>query len=330
MLRATVFFFAAPKMLNGEDLDIWFTQNGKGKRMNQKAKIGILVSFSMMAFLLYFWQGVAEAARLGGGKSFGSKPSYQRSAPSTTPSPTSPQVSPSQPAQQRPIAGPTPSPMGRWGGMLGGLLMGGLIGSLLFGGGHGFGGPGLFDILLVGGGLFLLYRFLRARRMATASAAPAGSMSFERGPSQSLGETGFNPAVEPTPAAAEQPTFPPGFDAEDFLKGAKAIYTRLQASWDKRDLEDIRQFVSPEVLAEIKLQVQQDPKPGKTELLLINPSILEAREVGPQTIVSVLYDVMMRENGTEMAKQVRELWHFSRGTQKPEAFWLLEGIQQVE
>lgn len=54
-------------MLNGEDLDIWFTQKGKGRRMNQKAKIGILVSFGMMAFLLYFWQDAAEAARLGGG-----------------------------------------------------------------------------------------------------------------------------------------------------------------------------------------------------------------------------------------------------------------------
>jgi len=213
--------------------------------------------------------------------------------------------------------------------MLGGLLMGGLIGSMLFGGGHAYGGPGLFDILLIGGGLFLLYRFLRARRMATASAAPAGSMSFERSPS-SWGASGHTPAVEPATTAAGQPTLPPGFDAEDFLKGAKAIYTRLQASWDKRDIEDIRQFVSPEVLAEINQQIQEDPQPGKTELLLINPSILEVREVGNQTIVSALYDVMMRENGTEMTKQVRELWHFSRDTQKPEAFWMLEGIQQVE
>ncbi len=298
--------------------------------MNKKAKIGILISFGIMAFLLYFWQDVAEAARLGGGKSFGSKPSYQRSAPATTPSPTSPQVSPSQPAQQRPIAGPTPSPMGRWGGMLGGMLMGGLIGSMLFGGGHAYGGPGLFDILLIGGGLFLLYRFLRARRMATASATPAASMSFERSPSQSWGASGYTPAVEPATTAEGQPTLPPGFDAEDFLKGAKAIYTRLQASWDKRDIEDIRQFVSPEVLAEIKQQIQEDPQSGKTELLLINPSILEVREAGNQTIVSVLYDVMMRENGTELAKQVRELWHFSREARKPEDLWKLEGIQQIE
>jgi predicted lipid-binding transport protein (Tim44 family) len=317
-------------MRNGDDPKTWFTQKERGGRMNKKAKIGILIGFGTMAFLLYFWQDVADAARLGGGKSFGSKPSYQRSAPATTPSPTSPQVSPGQPAQQRPVAGPTPSPMGRWGGMLGGLLMGGLIGSLLFGGGHAYGGPGLFDILLIGGGLFLLYRFLRARRMATASAAASGAMSFDRGPAQGWGPSGFSPSVEPEPAAAAPATLPPGFDADEFLKGAKAIYTRLQASWDKRDLEDIRQFVSPEVLAEIEQQAKVDPQPGKTELLLINPSILEAREVEGQTIVSVVYDVMMRENGTEMAKQIRELWHFTRETEKPENFWKLEGIQQIE
>ena len=302
----------------------------KGKRMNKKAKIGILISFGILTLLLYCWQVVAEAARLGGGKSFGSKPSYQRSAPATTPGPTSPQLSPGQTTQPRPTAGPTPSPMGRWGGMLGGLLMGGLIGSLLFGGGHAYGGPGLFDILLIGGGLFLLYRFMRARRMATASAAPPGTMSFDRSPFQGWGQSVFSPSAELEPPAAAPATLPPGFDADEFLKGAKAIYTRLQASWDKRDLEDIRQFVSPEVLAEIEHQAQADPQPGKTELLLINPSILEAREAEGQTIVSVLYYVMMRENGTELTKQVRELWHFSRETKKPQNFWKLEGIQQIE
>jgi predicted lipid-binding transport protein (Tim44 family) len=298
--------------------------------MNKKAKIAVLVSFGILAFLLYFQNDCAEAARVGGGKSFGSSPSYQRSTPAPSPSPASPQMSPTQPTPQRPVASPAPSMMGRWGGMLGGLLMGGLIGSLLFGGGHAWGGPGMLDLLIIGGGLFLLYRFIRARRMANAAPAAAGSMSFDRSPSHSWGESGHATAAEPTTSGAEQPNLPPGFDVEGFLKGAKIIYTRLQASWDKRDMEDIRQFVSPEVLSEIQKQAQEDPKPGKTELLLINPRILEVREVTTQTVVSVFYDVMMRENRSEMAKQVREVWHFSRDSRKPEDHWVLEGIQQVE
>jgi len=317
-------------MQNGNDVTFHLTLNQKEKPMSKQAKNCTLTFFSIAVCLLYFMHDAAEAARLGGGKSFGSKPSYQRSAPATTPSPTSPQVSPGQTTQQRPVAGPTPSPMGRWGGMLGGLLMGGLIGSLLFGGGHAYGGPGLFDMLLIGGGLFLLYRFIRARRMATASTAPAGSMSFDRSPAQGWGQLGFSPSPEPEAPLAAPPTLPADFDAEEFLKGAKTIYTRLQASWDKRNFEDIRQFVSPEVLTEIKLQAQEDSQPGKTELLLINLSILKVREAEGQTIVSVHYNVMMRENGTEMAKQVRELWHFSRETRKPMGFWVLEGIQQME
>jgi predicted lipid-binding transport protein (Tim44 family) len=299
--------------------------------MMKKTRITILMSFGIAAVcLLYFWYGTAEAARLGGGKSFGSSPSYQRSAPAPTPSPTSPQVSPSQPAQQRPVAGPAPSPMGRWGGMLGGLLMGGLIGSLLFGGAHAYGGPGLMDLVILGGGLFLLYRFIRARRMATESPSAAAPMSFDRGPAQGWGSSGYAPSSEPATTVADQPALPPGFDADEFLKGAKVIYARLQASWDKRDLDDIRQFTSPEVCTEIEHQAQKDPTPGQTELLLINPRILEVREVDNQTVVSVFYDVMMRENGAEMAKQVREVWHFNRDARKPETFWVLEGIQQVE
>jgi hypothetical protein len=48
-----------------------------------------------------------------------------------------------------------------------------------------------------------------------------------------------------------------------------------------------------------------------------------------QTIVSVLFDAMLRENEDEFSKQVRELWHFSRDRDKPKDLWELEGIQQV-
>jgi predicted lipid-binding transport protein (Tim44 family) len=214
--------------------------------------------------------------------------------------------------------------------MLGGRVMGGLIGSLLFGGGHAYGGPGLLDLALLGGGLFLLFRFLRARRMATESASPAGPMSFDRGPAQGWGQSGHDPSSNPISVGVEQPSIPAGFDQAEFLKGAKAIYTRLQAAWDKRDLDDIRQFASPEVFEEIRRQTQEDPNPGKTELILINPRILEVRDIDGRSVASVLYDVMMRENREEMTKQIRELWHFSRDADKPESFWVVEGIQQIE
>lgn len=291
------------------------------------------VIFSAMAFaavlfgLIFLLDGAAEAkGRLGGGSSFGSRPSYQRSAPA--PAPSSPSMTKPAPGTAAPIGAAAP---GRFGGMLGGMLMGGLIGSLLFGGGlHGFAGPGLLDILLVGGGLFLLMRFLRARRASAESAAGwHGSVpGLERGDASAWGSPG--PASGPAGGAGAPPV-PAGFDVDEFLKGAKAIFTRLQGSWDRRDLEDIRGFTSPEVFAEIRRQAEEDPEPGRTEILLLNARLIEVREEDGREIASVLYEPTLREGGAEQpARQLREIWHFSREKKAAGAFWILEGIQQVE
>ena len=274
--------------------------------------------------LFYAWIEQAEARRLGGGRSFGSSPSYQRSAPQPS-SPQRTQPSPQSPAA--PAAAPRP-----FGGMLGGLLMGGFIGSLLFGGMHSRGGPGLLDILIIGGLLFFLFRFLKARRMASQGAGQAsfstgldsqeawGSAGSGHGPVQGMA----------VPAASEEVKIPQGFDQEDFMKGAKAVYARLQNAWDKREVEDIRLFTSKEVWEEINRQVQEDPHPGKTEILRVNARLLEVSSANSHTVASVLFDVLMRESKEEdTAKEVREIWHFSKDDNDPKSFWVLEGIQQV-
>jgi predicted lipid-binding transport protein (Tim44 family) len=292
--------------------------------MFRKKRLILSLVMLFVFALFYTWIEQAEARRMGGGRSFGSNPSYQRSAPS----PTSPQKSPSQPAPATPAAAPRP-----FGGMLGGLLMGGLIGSLLFGGMHSWGGPGLLDILIIGGLLFFLFRFLKARRMA---AQEAGQASFSTGldsrEAWGSARPGYGPVQGmPVPAASEEVKIPQGFDREDFMKGAKAVYTRLQSAWDKRDLEDIRLFTSKEVWEEINRQVQEDPSPGKTEILRVNARLLEVSSANSHTVASVLFDVLMRESKEEdTAKEVREIWHFSKDDNDPKSFWVLEGLQQVE
>ena len=132
-------------------------------------------------------------------------------------------------------------------------------------------------------------------------------------------------------AASTAPGYPAGFDADDFLQGAKPAYTRLQASWDARDLDDLRQFTSAEVFAEIKAQAASDPNPGKTEILLLEASLLEAKTLGNQTIATVLFDTMLREDSASApAEQAREAWHFSRYETGGAKHWVVEGIQQLE
>lgn len=210
--------------------------------------------------------------------------------------------------------------------------MGGLLGSLLFGG-RGFGGPGLLDILVIAGGLFLLFRYLKSRRTA---AQGAGGMYYqgETPQTQDRGAAGMGwggrvSQVEDVPAAA--PRIPPDFKVNEFMKGAKAAYNRLQDSWNKRDLEDIRQFTSPEMWEEINRQALEEPAGEKTEVLLVNAKLLEVNSEGEDTVASVYFDVLMRETPKdERPKQVREVWHFSRKTKETDSFWRLEGIQQME
>lgn len=274
-----------------------------------------MVALFVLSFFLVLLDQ-AEARRLGGGRSFGSRPSYQRSAPS--------QNQAAQPGQAPP-ASPAATP----GGMLGGLVMGGLIGSLLFGGG--FTGPRLVDILLFGALAFLLIRYLRSRRMATEGLQ--GS-SFETPLAGPPPEEEWNVSARGSAGQtvmAGEATIPPDFDQADFMKGAKTVYARLQESWDRRDLEDIRQFTSPEVWEEVKHQAEADPHPSKTEIVLVNARLLDVRKRDDQTVASVFYDVLMRETPEQTeTSRIREVWHFSRDAKKDGSFWVLEGIQQVD
>lgn len=278
-------------------------------------------------FLWALWGDVAEAARFGGGKSFGSRPSYQRSAPA----PSRSYSSPEREAGKTPLGGaprsPVSSPTRSWGGMLGGLLLGGLIGSLLFGGAHAWGGPSLLDIALIGGGLFLLFRFLKARRLATQSASEYGPSPFQSPEGPSFGAARAQPSKAEGASASHEPPRPEDFDPRGFVDQAKALYVRLQEAWDRRDLKAIQAAVSQEVYDEIRRQAEEDPQPSRTALLWINPELLEVRTLDGQTVASVLFDVMMRETEEEMAKQVREVWHFRR--QGAGDGWIVEGIQQV-
>jgi len=312
----------------------------------------------------------ALAKRMGGGGSFGGKSSYSRSySPSSSPSaPSSP--SPAAPArnmnqQSAPGAMNQPRAGGgmfsRMGWGLGGLMAGGLIGSMLFGGGAGWGaggGIGMFDIILIGLVAYLGYRLLRRRSPGTQGPAATGAFqqpgqdprtraqqnwdnlrsgSGQPGSQQDMQHAGqgANPTggfgVAPADQALSGPVVPAGFNVPDFLEGAKTVYARLQHSWDRRDLNDIALFTTSEVLAEIRRQAVEDPMPSKTELLLVNAKLLEFREDSQDTVATVLFDVLMREDPTEeRSKQIREVWHFSRPTADLSANWRLEGIQQLE
>lgn len=282
----------------------------------------LLLAFSAFALTL---PDNAEAARMGGGRSFGSKPFM--SAPAKPPATRQPTTN-----QQNPTAIPGRPGMGLMGGMLGGLLAGTLLGSLLSG--HGFSGGGFLDILILAGLAFLAWRlFKRFQQSKVPAPAAAGASPLRDQSTSSYAGQGWgalrSDAAPAMSSADPHVDVPAGFDVEEFLRGAKMAYTRMQESWDKRDLEDISQFATPAIMDILKKQLADDPQPGHTELLLVNASLLGVENEGADQRAQVYFDVLMREDPSQQnPSSVREIWHFLKSGANGD--WRLDGIQQVE
>jgi predicted lipid-binding transport protein (Tim44 family) len=280
----------------------------------------------------------AEAARFGGGRSFGGG-AFSRSAPAPLRQQSLPNRNPSGNTAQSPSGSFAP---GGLGGMMGGLLAGSMLGALLFGGA--FSGIGGMDLLLMGAAVFLVLRLLRSRRQSAATAMAqsnyTGRSAYDSpaDPWGKLRADGDRKAAFTDSGSEEAFTLPSGFDLEDFMKGAKIMFTRMQESWDKRDLEDIALFTNKAVLREIERQAAEDPEPSTTDILMINARLLDFKQnetddegAGARDRAAVYFEVLLREDRNQETHEAREIWHFIRrtGGTKP-GKWKLGGLQQVE
>lgn len=115
-------------------------------------------------------------ARAGGSRSMGSSGSrsYSRQAsPSPQPGPSRQQYAPAASPLQQPAGGGFMRSMagGMMGGMLGSMLFSGFAGAGggVGGGMGGGGGIGMFEIVLLAGGGYLVYRYLKKKRSDNSS-----------------------------------------------------------------------------------------------------------------------------------------------------------------
>lgn len=312
-------------------------------------KIGILATLFLSLALMLGYVHEAQAKRMGGGRSFGSKPSYsmpyQRS---TTPSSPMSQPQPSPAQQQAAMQNQTArqgwANRGGMMGLLGGLALGGLLGSLFFGGA--FENLNLVDMLVFAGIIYLLYRLFvaRSRQSQPVTGSPYGqsgpsaheNLYYRDKPSQNNGPTGFNTDIlfgkGGNGRVASQNyavSIPANFDQAGFLRGAEGAYRYLQQAWDTRDLASIRGLTTDKVFAELQEQLRASNAVNKTEVLKVNAQLLDVREVGAMLEAAVLFDCLLREDEGP-TDQVREVWHFTKPVNSQQAKWFLDGIQQLE
>lgn len=286
----------------------------------------------------------AEAKRLGGGKSFGSRPGYsqpyRRATPPSAASPTASRAAAQNAAQRQAL-----SNRGGLMGMLGGLALGGLLGALFFGGA--FENLNLFDIaVFVGLAALAYFLFAHLRRPAAPAAlsgrgfgrlTPEGTGADEPVERRHSGVEGLRSGG--WGAAADVPqdgpvAVPEGFDTVAFLNGAKRAYHMLQEAWDRGDLSELRGLTTDDVFAELQDQLGIRQGENRTEVLSLEAHLMEARQVGDEMEASVMFEAFLREvdegNAPEQRGQyVREVWHFIRPVTSRQPTWFLDGIQQV-
>lgn len=256
---------------------------------------------------------VAEAKRLGGGGSFGK----QRS------------MAPQQ-AQQAPAAAPTPlqnatpaKPGNKWLGPLAGIAAGLGLAALFahFGLGEGMGM--LLMIVLAVVAVMFLVAMLRRKQQPAMQYAGAGAPYG-----------GIEPAAPAVGAAASAPTqpmrnIPADFPVDSFLRSAKTSFIRLQAANDRKDLNDIREYTTPEMFAEISMQIRErDDAPQKTDVLAVQADLLDVANEGDYAYASVRFTGQLSENGGA-AESVDEIWHVQKDLRDEKSVWLLAGIQQT-
>ncbi|MFM0390918.1 Tim44 domain-containing protein [Paraburkholderia phytofirmans] len=310
------------------------------RRIGLIAMVGLIMAGSLASL-------DAEARRMGGGRSIGrqSNSVTQQSAPSQ---PSQGNQAMQQRAQPAPAPAPTPAAQpnrSRWLGPIAGLAAGLGIAALLshFGLGGAFAGA-MANIIVIAIiamiGIWLIRRFMGRKRdsaqPAYAGSSPSlnsGGTGYSQEPRYSAPPTGSylepqgNPLNTPTVNAA--PVVPAGFDSEAFLRNAKVYFVRLQAAWDVGNTEDIREFTTPEMFAEVKVDLSsRGAETNQTDVVQLNAELLGVEERANEYFASVRFSGLIREAPGAAAEPFVEVWNLSKAN-RPGEGWLLAGIQQV-
>ncbi len=279
-----------------------------------------------------------DAKRLGGGGLSGMQRSMPaRSTPDATPAKPA-QASPAAPATAGAAAAAAPkrSWMGPIAGLAAGLGIAALMGHLGLGAEFG----NMLMMILLAVVAFVAIRFVMGRMRANSAqrpmAAPNGLQFAGAGGSTGSG-SGWNaqPAAAPVVTAlptqstfTQPPTVPVGFDQPAFERIAKMIFIRMQAANDSADLNDLRQFTTPEMYAAIKLDLQdRGSSEQHTDVVQVEAEVLDFADEAERQVVSVRFHGLITEEASGPTTPFDEIWHLVKPNDGSRE-WAIAGIQQ--
>lgn len=299
----------------------------------------VLSVFVAVVAALAFAIPDAEARRLGGGKTFGKQSTNvtQRSA-----TPQQPAAAPQAPA--KPNAAAAPGGGNRWLAPVAGLAAGLGLAALASHLGFGEELASFMLIALMAFAALIVFRMLTARRTA-GGPRPAYQGGYSPA---NLGQeatvrysplpqaAGSAPMLQPVPSVGPAAEVPPGtwripadIDADAFVRTAKVQFVRLQAAFDAGDLNDLREFTSPEMYAELKLDIdERSGAANRTDVVTLDAELLGIETSAVEHIASVRFTGMIREDANGEAKPFDEVWNLVKPVDGGGG-WVLAGIQQL-
>jgi predicted lipid-binding transport protein (Tim44 family) len=313
-----------------------FTEGGT--TMLRKSILAIVV-FATTAFV---GAELADARRLGGGRSFGTQrqAAPPAAAPSATPSAPAAPMQSAAAAKAAPGAAAATSGASRWLGPIAGLAAGLGLAALMshLGLSEAF-GSFLLIALLVLAGVFVV-RMLMGRRTPTArpmqyAGAGSGLGSTPGGyetqaPPATAADKGFQPVFGGSTApvaAATASSLPAGFDPAPFIQQGKVQFRKLQAAYDQADRQALSEVMTPEMFAEVTQEIADRGTHVPTEVMQLDAEVLAASTEGDRHWMSIRFHGLLREDGTVLPKAFDEVWNLTKPV-KGSSGWLLAGIQQ--
>jgi predicted lipid-binding transport protein (Tim44 family) len=298
-----------------------------------------LLVFALAAFASFaiVQADVADAARIGGGRSFGMQrsiaPPAARTAPSTG-SMNGPAANPVMPA--KPGAAATQAAPGaaaqaaqasrgsRWLGPIAGLAAGLGLAALFS---HLGLSEGLGSLLLVG---LLIFAAIALVRAFAARRTPATPQYAGNAPARAPYEARREPVmgdVWGSGNAVNDRRYPPGFDPAPFVAQAKQQFRRLQAAYDRGDRALLADVTTPEMQADIVRDLEARRSQGPTEVITLDAEVTEVVQEGDRYVASVRFYGTLREDGQPTTQSFDEMWHLVKPVNGASG-WLLAGIQQ--
>lgn len=312
----------------------------------------------------------ARANRSGSAGSRGSRtheaPAQTQTAPTARPMErTTQQPGPAtaQPGVNRPGAvapAAAARPASRFGGgFMAGLLGAGLLGAL-FGAGF-FGGLGsltamlgmLLQVALIGGLIFLAFRFFRSRQQPAYAQGPAqrnthdpvgGRDAPQSGGPQPYGAMGgatagaMGGSMPPQAARVDAPLDLTGADFDAFER----LLGEVQAAYGEGSVGKLRMLTTPEMASYFEEQISEDERRGVkaqvSDVKLLQGDLSEAWREGADEYATVAMRFALKEGVVDRATgrvlegdperltEATEIWTFRREAGEE---WRLSAIQQV-